>query len=222
MNSRPATNKPNEMILIEQLQWRYAVQKFDETKKLTAQDWQALEQALVLTPSSYGLQPWKFLIVQNPELRKQLCAASWNQTQVLECSQFVVFCVLNKIDEAWIDRYIRVMAETRGLEIGSLERFRAGMSRDLITGARSALAREWAARQVYIALGNFMTSAAVLNIDTCPMEGIDTAKYDAILDLKNSGFSTLCACAVGYRAADDEFNGVKKVRFPTKDVIEYL
>jgi nitroreductase len=210
------------MNLVERLQWRYATQKFDPIKKLSEAEWQTLEQALVLTPSSYGLQPWKFLVVQNPAVRKELRAASWNQAQVEEASHFVVFCVLDKINEEWISRYVQTLADTRDLSVDSLQKFKNGMNRDLVTGPRAAAAREWAARQVYIALGNFMTAAAVLNIDTCPLEGLDPVKYDQILNLKESGFSTLCACAAGYRSMDDKYASAKKVRFPIKDVIEYI
>lgn len=210
------------MNLVEQLQWRYATQKFDPAKKLSEGDWQSLEQALVLTPSSYGLQPWKFVVVQNPDVRKDLRAASWNQAQVEEASHFVVFCTLDKVNEEWIDRHLKILAGTRGLPLESLQKYKNGMIRDLINGPRAAAAREWSARQCYIALGNFMTAAAVLNIDTCPMEGLDPAKYDKILGLEGRGFSTLVACAAGYRLADDKYATAKKVRFPIKDVIEYI
>jgi nitroreductase len=130
--------------------------------------------------------------------------------------------VLEKISSEWIERYVQTMAKTRALPLESLARLQAGMSRDLITGARASVAREWAARQVYIALGNFMTSAAVLGVDSCPMEGLDPAKYDEILKLKDTAFSTLCACAVGFRAVDDKYSAAKKVRFPVDDVVEYL
>lgn len=209
------------MNLVEKLQWRYATQKFDSARKISDSEWQALEHALVLTPSSYGLQPWKFVVVQKPEVRKELRAASWNQAQVEEASHFVVFCALNKLTEDWVDRYIKTVSEIRDVPVESLQKFRAGVSRDLITGPRAANIHEWAARQVYIALGNFMTAAAVLNIDTCPMEGLNPDKYDEILNLKGSGFSTLVACAAGYRSSDDKYATAKKVRFPLKDVIDY-
>ncbi|MEK6554196.1 MAG: NAD(P)H-dependent oxidoreductase [Bdellovibrionota bacterium] len=212
----------NSTELIEKQNWRYAVKKFDPTKKISEKDWKALENALVLTPSSYGLQPWKFLIVQNPELRKQLRAVSWNQSQVEDCSHYVVMTAHEKVNPAWVQKFLKRIVEVRNVKLESLAGFEKSIMSDVINGPRSLVAAEWAARQCYIALGNLMTSAALLDIDTCPMEGLDPAQYDEILKLKGTGFRTFVACAVGYRAADDIFAGFKKVRFKNEDVVTYL
>jgi nitroreductase len=92
---------------------------------------------------------------------------------------------------------------------------------DLVKGPRSAWIKEWTARQTYIALGNLLTSAALLDVDACPMEGIDSAKYDEILGLTAKGYETTNVCAFGYRAADDKYAGAKKVRFPSNELIEH-
>ena len=208
--------------LLEQLQWRYAVKRFDAAKKISESDWKTLEQALVLTPSSYGLQPWQFIVVTNDELRKQLQTVSWNQTQVTDCSHFVVFAAKDKILEQDIERFIARTVEVRNASASALDAYKNMMIDGLIKGPRAATVKEWAARQTYIALGNLMTSAALLGIDTCPMEGIEPPKYDEILKLHGTGFHTVMTCAVGYRHAADQYGAAAKVRFAPAEVVKYL
>jgi nitroreductase len=207
--------------LLRQLNWRYATKKFDPTKKISATDWALLEEALILTASSYGLQPWKFVVVTDPALKTKLRPASWNQSQVEDCSHLVVFTAKQDITEADLDRFIARTAEVRGTSVESLAGYKGYMLGDLVNGARHAIIGEWAARQTYIAMGNLLTSAALLGIDACPFEGIEPAKYDDILGLKGSGFATVAACPLGYRAADDKYASAPKVRFAAKDVIDH-
>ncbi len=209
------------MNLIDTLEWRYAAKSFD-SKKISPGDWSLLQKALILTPSSYGLQPWKFLVVQDVNLREQLKAASWNQRQVTECSHYVVFAHRLTMDENYVDHFLRSMANTRGVGIETLEGYRKGILSDVVHGPRSKMIPEWTARQAYIALGNFMTSAAVLGIDTCPMEGLDPAKYDEILGLKNTEYRTAVACAAGYRNPQDRLAQAKKVRFSADELVQEL
>jgi nitroreductase len=208
--------------LIEKLNWRYAVKKFDPSKKISSQDWQALEDALVLTPSSYGLQPWKFLVITNSEVRKKLTPLSWNQQQVEGSSHYVVMCAKNKVSEADVKNYIQRIAEVRGVPLESLKSYYDMMVGDVVKGPRSQWAKEWAARQVYIALGNLMTVAAILNIDSCPMEGFDPQKYDEVLGLKGSGYHSVVCLALGYRANDDKLAQAKKVRAKNADVVQHI
>jgi nitroreductase len=205
--------------LLETLEWRYATKKFDSSKKIDEKTWKTLEQALILTPSSYGLQPWKFIIVENQELKEKLKTASWNQSQVTDCSHHVVFAVKEKMDEEHITKFIEQTAKVRGQDISTLEGYKKMMIGDLVNGPRSHVISEWAARQAYIALGNFMTAAATLGVDACPFEGIEPLKYDEILGLTGSGWKTVCACPAGYRSADDKYAGAKKVRFDLSDLV---
>jgi len=207
--------------LTQQLKWRYATKKFDAAKRIDPGTWAALEEALVLSPSSYGLQPWKFLVITDPALKAKLRPVSWNQAQVEDCSHYVVFLAKKDLGLPEIERFVDRMAEVRGVTRDSLEMYRGFMVGDLVEGPRSKRINEWAARQVYIALGNFMTAAAMLGVDTCPMEGLDPAKYDEILGLEGSGWATLCACPAGYRAADDKYATLPKVRFKPEDLIEH-
>lgn len=208
--------------LIETLNWRYATKQFDPSKKIPAPVWTALEDALVLTPSSYGLQPWQFFVVMDPELKAALRPHSWDQSQVTDCSHLVVFATRNDIDEAYVDKFVARMAGVRGISTESLGFYKGMMASDILNGPRSKWVGEWAARQVYIALGNFMTSAALLGVDTCPMEGMDPAKYDEILGLPEKGFHAVVACPAGYRAAEDKYASLPKVRFAKEEIVQTL
>ena len=130
--------------LIKQLHWRYAVKKFDPAKKISNENWAALENALILTPSSYGLQPWKFLVITNHALREQLTPASWNQKQVVDCSHYVVFLVKKTMTEKDIALFINATASTRNTPREKLSGYEKMMVSDLVYGARSKMIREWA------------------------------------------------------------------------------
>lgn len=212
----------NKELLLNQLNWRYAVKKFDATKKISPSDWTILAESLRLAPSSYGLQPWKFYLVQNKELLKKLTPLSWNQTQIEDCSHFVVLTYKEKMDEAHISKFIQATATSRGIPTESLDGYKNMMIGDLVKGPRSEIINFWAQRQTYIAMGFLMETAALLNIDTCPLEGLDPKGYDKVLGLEGSGFATVAAVACGYRHADDKYQSSKKVRFELNDVIKVL
>ena len=206
--------------LLAALNWRYATKIFDATKKIPATSWQALEQALVLTPTSYGLQPYRFLIVQHAARRAELLAHSWGQKQVVDASHFVVLTARTEMTEADVDKLIKRTTELRGLPADALNAYRGMMIGDIVNGPRGRKAHEWAARQAYIALGNLMTCAALLGVDACPMEGLVPAEYDRILKLNGSGYATVVACALGYRSAGDKYAGLAKVRYELQDLIQ--
>ena len=201
------------------LAWRYATKKFDPTRKIAAETWAVLRQSLIQTPSSYGLQPWKFLIIDTPALKTQLRAVSWGQAQVEEAAHHVVFLARTAMTEADIDRLIDALVAARGTPRESLSGYRGMMVKNIV-GAGPEWTREWATRQTYIALGQFMLACAMVQVDACPMEGLDPLKYDEILGLKGSGYHTVVACPVGYRAVDDKYAELAKVRFAASEVIE--
>lgn len=209
--------KPAE--LEAQLRWRYACKKFDTQRPIPTDIWAHLEQSLILSPSSFGLQPWKFVVVRTPEIKEQLTAASWGQTQVRDCSHLVVFAARKPMTEADVHRFLDRIVEVRGVSRESLSGFQKVMLGFLAKPPEGLTLEEWAVRQAYIALGTFMTAAAAVGIDTCPLEGIVPRKYDEILDLAALGYHTVVACAAGHRAADDRYATVPKVRFATEDVI---
>ncbi len=208
----------NHNQLIGQLNWRYATKQFDSQRKITPQDWAILEEALVLTPSSFGLQPWKFIVVADQPTREKLLAASWGQRQVTDASHLVVFAIKKNLGERDIDNYLDRIVEVRGAPRTALADYRNMMVGSIVNGRDETTRSAWATRQVYIALGNFLTSAALLGIDACPMEGIEPAKYDEILGLHTQGLSAVVVAAAGYRAATDKYAAQKKVRFPKEEV----
>jgi len=205
--------------LLEALRWRYATKVFDPARKIPAELWEAIEHALVLTPTSYGLQPYRFLVVQDPARRAALLPHSWNQKQVVDASHFVVFTARTRMTEADVTRLIRRISDVRKISPDSLNFYRDMMLGDIVNGARGRNAREWATRQTYIALGNLMTSAAVLGVDACPMEGLNPVEYDRILGLTGGDYATVVACALGYRAAGDKYAALPKVRYETRELI---
>jgi nitroreductase len=203
--------------LIKSLQWRYAVKKFDPTRRIPDADWATLEQALILSPSSFGLQPWKFAVITSQALKDQLPAISWNQAQAKDCSHFVVFAARTSLDEAYVDSFLARTAKIRGTSVESL-----GGYKQFIMGSVKATEGhhfEWNARETYIALGQLMASAAVLGVDACPMEGIIGAEYDKLLGFDRLGYQTLVGLALGYRAADDKYATAAKVRFDASELI---
>jgi nitroreductase len=209
-------------ILLQQLRWRYAVKKFDPARRIPPETWSALEQALVLTPSSYGLQPWKFVVITDPATKAKLQPLSYHQSQVVDCSHYVVFCIKKPLRTEDIEAHVANTAAIRGVPRESLQRLRDVMVRDLIEGTRSWRINDWAANQIYIALGNFMTAAALLGVDTCPMEGFEPAKYDQALGLAPRGLAATVCCSAGYRLAEDKYAAVPKIRFPLGQVVERL
>lgn len=215
MSTKPVSNET----LLGQLNWRYATQRFDPTRKVADEEWRALEQALVLTPSSIGLQPWKFMVVTDVAVKASLRAASWRQPQPEECSHFVVFAVRKDLDAGHVERHVDRIVEVRGVERESLAKFQSMTLRNLEKARAEGRLDAWQTHQIYIALGQFMACAAMVGVDTCPMEGIDAAKFDEILGLAGTDYATVVACAAGYRAVDDKYATTKKVRFRAEDVI---
>lgn len=208
--------------LLAALNWRYATRKFDPTRKIADSDWRVLEQALVLAPSSIGLQPWKFYVITDQSTKERLMHAAWSQVQVVDCSHFVVFAVRKNLGSEHVDRHIARMVEVRGGTAEALEKFRKMTVGNLEKARVEGRLDTWQTHQVYIALGQFMTSAAVVGIDTCPMEGFEPEKFDEILGLGGTEYASVVACAAGYRIADERYAQMKKVRFKPEDVIVHI
>jgi nitroreductase len=211
----------NSETLLQALRWRYATKTFDAGRQIDPSTWATLEQSLVLTASSYGLQPWKFLVITNAAIRAELRPHSWNQSQITDCSHLVVLLKKRVITAADADRLIQTTASTRCIEASLLDGYRNMIQVDLIDGPRSQMIGQWAANQVYIALGNLLTSAALLGVDTCAMEGFSPADYDRILGLESSDYQSCVVCACGYRSADDKYASLAKVRYSSADLIEH-
>ena len=224
--STPTTTTPSitPAQLLAALNWRYATKKFDATKKIPADTWAALEKTLVLAPSSMGLQPWKFIVVTDAALKKKLSAASNGQSQPADASHLVVFTLRKNLDTAWVDKLIASMAETRGVTAESLEGYRQMTLGGIERYAKRDIATpdNYMSQQCHIALGVFLTAAALLAVDTCALGGIDNARYDELLGLKGTPYTTVIACAAGYRADDDKYATFPKVRFADEDMLAHV
>lgn len=208
--------------LLGALQWRYATKVFDPTKKIPADVWAALEQSLILAPSSFGLQPYRFLVVKDPATREKLMPHAWGQRQVVDASHFVVIATRTEVTEAEIDRFIELIAATRGVTPASLAQYRGMMTGMLLSPDFKPLLPHWTARQAYVALGTLLTAAALLGVDACPMEGFAPAEFDKILELPRQGLTATVCCALGYRAATDKYATLPKVRFPRADLVREI
>ncbi|CAE79076.1 unnamed protein product [Bdellovibrio bacteriovorus HD100] len=203
------------------LEWRYATKKYDATKKISDADWTTLRNSLTLAPSSYGVQPWKFLVIENPDVRKQLKPVSWNQTQVTDASHYVVFLYKEKMDADFVQKFINRVAEVRSAPLEALDGYKNMLVENLVKAQEEKI-RVWSQRQTYIAMGFLLQTAALLKIDATPMEGFDPVAYDKILGLEGSGWKTVATVALGYRHQEDALQNQKKVRFTEDDLIQYI
>lgn len=208
--------------LLGAFKWRYATKQFDPTRKIDAATWAALEETLVLSPSSFGLQPWRFFVLTDQGTREKLVSVSWGQRQVVDASHTVVFAVKHPLTAEDVHAHIARAAEVRGTRVEDLAGLEKVINGFIAKPAYPLDIKEWSTRQVYIALGNFMTAAALLGVDTCPMEGLDPAGYDKVLGLEGSGYFTVAACPAGYRTATDKYAATAKVRFPKEKIVVRL
>jgi nitroreductase len=203
---------------IENLQWRYAVKKFDQHKSLTEAQINILKEAFNLTATSYGLQPVKLVIVKNKEIQQSLVPHSWNQQQVADASHLLVLCVQNELTPEDIESYFNLVKSTRNTPDEILNPFKDFL-KDAIGAKSKDEITSWAKNQAYIALGNLMTVAANEKIDSCPMEGFTPEKYDEILNLKTHNLTSILVLPVGFRAEDDYMKDLKKVRRKISEVV---
>lgn len=206
--------------VLSALKWRYATKAFDAGKKIPDATWSTLEQSLVLSPSSFGLQPWKFVVVTNPAIKAKLREKAWNQSQVTDCSHYVVIASKSKVSVPDVERFIQHMSATTGAPLAALEGYK-GMMVGFVSNPAFDTA-PWAAKQAYIALGFLLETAALLGVDACPMEGFDKAAFDEILGLPAEGYNAMVTCALGYRSPEDKHAHHPKVRYTAKDVVKHV
>jgi len=201
----------------DDLNWRYATKKFDPLKKISKQKFAELLEVLRLSPSSYGLQPWKFVVVHDPVLRSKLRPYARSQPQITDADTLIVFCVLKSMDEEYVKHYVDRIAQVRGVTKESILGYQQTMV-DSLNGKSHDAISYWMKKQVYIALGFFLNECAHHKIDACPMEGFDPQKFDEVLELSKEGLESVVLCAIGYRADDDHYAELQKVRFNENEV----
>jgi nitroreductase len=207
--------------ILEALNWRYATKKFDSSKKINPKDLETIKEVLRLTPSSYGLQPWKFLLIENQALRQQLREKSWGQSQVTDASHLIVFCSYLDLSDEHIDSHIANTSVTRNQDIENLAGY-GNFVKKTLSNLSPADINTWSSKQLYIALGQLMLACAEMKIDATPMEGFEPAGYDEILGLKAKNLHATLVCPIGYRHLEDVSQFHKKVRKTTDDIFEII
>ncbi len=197
----------------EALNWRYAIKKYDSTKKLSAEQIELMLEAVRMAPTSFGLQPFRAILVSNPEVRAKLCAAGYGQSPITDASHFLVFAAMTDLSPTTVDKFISLVSAVQGKTIDQLSGYH-----QMISGSIASRTPEqntdWAARQAYIALGVLLTAAATNEIDATPMEGFNPKEFNAILGLDEMHLTAVCCAALGFRAAGDEYATNPKVRLP--------
>lgn len=207
--------------LIEDLNWRYATKKFDSTKKIVPADIEILKSVLQLVPTSYGLQPLKYLIIENPEVRENLLPYSFGQTQIIDASHLLIICSYTKVEDNLVDSFVANTAFTRQIELEKI----LGYGQFMKTTLGSLSDDEkcvWASKQAYIALGSLMNACATLRIDATPMEGFDSNGYNEVLGLLKKDLCATLIVPMGFRHEDDESQYLKKVRRPIDELFEII
>lgn len=203
--------------IIEDLNWRYATKKFDYTKKISDEDKTYIKEAIRLSASSYGLQPYKVFIVENPAIKQKLLPAAYGQNQIIDADLIVVFASYKSIGAIEVDAYMEIIASTRNVPLTALQGFADYMKGNIakMTDEQKVV---WAAKQTYIALGNLLNAAAELKIDTTPMEGFNPEMVNEILGLTNLNLNAALIATLGYRHEADATQHLKKVRKSTDDL----
>lgn len=196
---------------IDNQKWRYATKKFDASKKISEADLEILKEAIQLSSSSYGLQPYKVFIIDNPEIRAQIQPLAWNQSQITDASHVFVFANNTNFGIAEIDAYIENMAKTRGIPVESVQGY-ADFMKMKITSLAPEIKNNWTSKQTYLALANLLNAAAELKIDVTPMEGFEPEKVNELLGFNELGLNASLIATIGYRHAEDATQFYKKVR----------
>lgn len=204
--------------IIESLEWRYATKKFNATKKLSAEKLEILKEAFNLTATSYGLQPVKMVVISDSDTKQKLVPITMNQAQVVDCSHVLVLCTETKVGSAYIKEYFDSVENIRKTPREILHSFETFLTSEF--AQKDSLEIEtWTAKQAYIAMGNLLTVCALEKIDACPIEGFKPESYDEFLGLKELDLKSVLVLAVGYRAEDDMFSTMKKVRRGVEKVV---
>ena len=209
------------MQILNSLQWRYATKKFDATRKVSNENIEKLKEAVRLSPSSYGFQPYKILIIENDALREKLKPVSWGQTQITDSSHLFVFCSFLEFPNELVDEYVKHKSEVQGIPLEKLSGY-GDFMKGKMAEKSSEVMKHWTAKQSYLALGNLLTACGELQIDSCPIEGFEANDYDEILGLTEKGLTATVVTAIGYRSKEDSNQSLPKVRKGNEDLFEVI
>lgn len=209
------------MHYIEALQKRYSVKKFDKQRVVPEEIVKKILEAGKLSASSLGLQPYKIFVVESDEMKNKLIPAFFNPSQISTCSHLVVIVSKKNIEEHYLNGYFKHISDVRDVQPEVLKPFRDNI--DIFVDNLSAQdSLQWAEKQAYIVLGNLMFAAALEEIDTCPMEGFRQTLIDELLNLDPETEKVSVTLALGYRAEDDVFQTMKKVRKPDDKLFKFI
>ncbi len=205
--------------IMDALNWRYAVSAFDPAKTVSDENFRAILEAGRLAPSSFGIEPWKFIVVENSELRAKLRAASYDQPKVTDAARIVVIAGRTDVD-ALAGELVERTSRVQGVDAASLNGLK-NMVVGFIAAKTAEQAAAYAREQTFIALGMMVETAALLGVDAGPMGGFDQAGVDALLGLKEKNLTACSMIAVGYRG-DDPAAARPKVRRAFDEVVEFV
>jgi len=198
------------------LNWRYATKAYDAQRQISAKDWATLEDAMIKAPSSAGIQPYKVIVITDPNIRQELRGAAFGQPQITDASHLVVFAAKKSVDAEYVARAIDRIVEYRGVERSTLTVFEENVSGLVKNLAAIGEIDHWSASQAFISLGFLVETAALLNIDTTPMGGFDAQRFDEILGLDDH--TSVVVAALGYRDTEKDWLAQQaKVRWKNED-----
>lgn len=206
---------------IENLHKRYATKEFDLSKKVSKEDLENIVEVFRLTPSSFGLQPWKLFVVENKEIKQKIMEKSWNQKQVWENSYLLVFAKKSEINEDLVEKYISKTVEVNWIEKSNLDWYKQ-MILSFVENTSKEELDTWAREQVFLALGNVMAYLSEKNIDSCAIWGFSKDAVNEILNLKEKGFESVVLLPIGYRSENDKHASRKKSRFEAEEISEII
>lgn len=205
----------------EKLNWRYATKKFNPEKSLSQEDVDYLQKSIQLSASSYGLQPYEVFVVTDKETKEKLKEAAWGQSQLTDASHVFIFAGLKKLKEDYIDSYLENISKIREVQVQDLSGLKDMLTSNIL-GKPEDQQKIWAQKQTYIALGNLLSAAAHLKVDTCPMEGFDAEKFDEILGISGTNLTTAVIATAGYRSDEDQLQHAKKVRKQEEELFHLI
>ncbi|NQX82405.1 MAG: NAD(P)H-dependent oxidoreductase [Flavobacteriaceae bacterium] len=209
------------MSVLESLKWRYATKSFDKSKKIKKEDLEKIKEAVRLSATSYGLQLFKVLIIENDQTREELKPFSYNQTQITDSDILMIFCSNTQVKSSDIDDYIKLKSETENINIENLKGY-ADFMKAKLTSMTPEKTSIWTQKQTYLALSNLLTICGELQIDTCPIEGFESEKYNEVLGLDSKGLYAAVAVSIGYRSEDDKGSNADKVRKTNMQLFETI
>lgn len=207
--------------IINKLNWRYATKAFDSTKKISDEDMNTIQEAFRLTPSSFGLQPWKLIVIKNQDIQDSLVEHSWGQEQISNCSHLLVLCRRNTFWDEDVESFVSDIKQTRSVTQEDVQGYE-DMMKWFLWRMDDEDIKNWIDKQIYIALWNLMTVCAEMQIDSCPVEWFIPNKYDEILWLNEKGISSVVVLALWYRSQEDKYSELSKVRFSQDKIIDIV